>query len=459
METSLSLWPLAILLLGTLSVVFFIVALRFPAFIALMLSAVVVGFLTPVEASQGNAWVAAIEDAMREFGVTAGKVSFVIAIASVLGVAMTKSGAAEKIVNALIHVFGEKRAGLALLVAGFILSIPVFFDTVFFLLIPLGIVLAQKTERHFLLYAMAISCGAVITHSLIPPTPGPLLMAESLDINLGLIIGVGLITGILPAVAGYKFAQRQDLKMPIAPPLLQEEDQGDDERRLPSFVMSMLPIALPLLLIVIASLLSVLRPDHSDGFSKGLMFLGNKNVAMFIGLLVAMHLWAKQKNLGFRQLGTHMEKPLQIAGLIILITSAGGAFGAMIRHTGIGEMIQAMTENGLSINLVLVAWVMAVVIKFAQGSGTVSVITTAGIMAAIVGTGATLPYHPIYLFLAIGYGSMVGSWMNDSGFWIITRMSGMSETEGLKYISPMTATMGVAGLLTVIASMTLFPMI
>ena len=307
--------------------------------------------------------MAAVENAMQEFGITAGKVSFVIAIASVLGIAMTESGAAEKIVNQLIKTFGEVSAGIALLSSGFLLSIPVFFDTVFFLLVPLAIALAQKTGKHFLLFVMAIACGAIITHSMIPPTPGPLVMAETLNLNLGLLIMLGLLSGILPAFAEYKFAQRQDHRMPILPPALSEENKQQREENLPSFGLSILPILLPLLLIIAASLITVFNRDPSDSFTQSIVFLGNKNVAMFLGLLVAMYLWVKQKNLNFRELGSRMERPLELAALIILITSAGGAFGAMIRNTGIGEMIQAMAANGFSINLIVVAWLMAAVIK------------------------------------------------------------------------------------------------
>ena len=457
MEAAISYSPLLILLLGTLSVVLCIVVFGLPAYISLMLSAIVVGMMTP-DTGDGSAWVVAVENAMKEFGVTAGKVSFVIAIASVLGLAMTESGAAEKIVNRLIHVFGERRAGIALLVSGFILSIPVFFDTVFFLLMPLAIALTQKTGRHFVLFVMAISCGAVITHSIIPPTPGPLLMAESLQLNLGLVIIAGLLAGILPAIAGYKYAQYQNVKISIFPPRMSDETEDNKIDRLPSFGLSLMPILLPLLLIIGASVIKVVQPDSSDMLTQYILFLGEKNVAMFLGLIVSLYLWAKGQGLNLKQLGSKMERPLEIAGLIILITSSGGAFGAMISKTGLGDMIEAISANGFSMNLIVVAWVMAVVIKLAQGSGTVSVITTAGIMAAIVGSGADLPYHPIYLFMAIGYGSMVGSWMNDSGFWIVGKLSGMTEQQTFRSWTMLLVIIGTVGFLQALVMSYVLPL-
>ena len=444
MESTISYWPLIVLLIGTLSVVALIVVFRLHAFIALLLSAILVGILGQEVPEGVNAWVFAVENTMKEFGVTAGKISFVIAIASILGIALTESGAAERIVNELIQFFGEVRAGIALLAAAFILSIPVFFDTVFFLLVPLAIVLAQKTGKNFTLFVMAIACGAIITHSVVPPTPGPLLMTEDLKLDIGFVIGFGILSGVLPAFMGYKYSQRQNAKLTIAPPDFMEDNQEVLEKKLPSFGLSILPIFLPLVLIIAASLVNIFHAGRSDSFTQFVQFLGNKNIAMFLGLLVSLYLWAKHKKLDLKDLGVQMEKPLEIAGLIILITSAGGAFGAMIRGSGIGLMIKDLSANGFSINLIIIAWLMAAVIKFAQGSSTVAIITTAGIMSAIIST-TTLPYHPIYLFLAIGYGALIGSWMNDSGFWIVGKLSGMTQKETLQTWSALLIVVGVTG--------------
>ena len=458
MESAISYWPLIVLLIGTLAIVLFIVVFRLHAFISLMLASILVGILGQTVPEGANAWVLAVENSMKEFGITAGKVSFVIAIASILGIALTKSGAAERIVNQLIKLFGESRAPIALLVAGFILSIPVFFDTVFFLLVPLAIVLAQKTGKNFALFVMAIGCGAVITHSVVPPTPGPLLMAEELRLDMGLAILVGIFSGILPAFAGYKYSQIQSKKIQILSPDFTGSGEERTTNELPSFMSSMLPILLPLVLIIGASMVKIFMGDRDDLFTQSIIFLGNKNIAMFLGLLIALYLWAKHKNLSLKGLGEQMERPLEIAGLIILITAAGGAFGAMIRNTGIGDMIQAMSANGFSINLIVVTFIMAAVVKFAQGSSTVSIITTAGIMSAIIST-TTLPYHPIYIYMAIGYGAMVGSWMNDSGFWIVGKLSGLTEKQTLQVWSFLLVVVGVVGGIQALALSYLFPFV
>ena len=180
-------WPLVVLGLSISLVILLIGRLHIHPFIALMVAAVFVGLISPqLPALDGqHALITSVELAMIEFGVMAGKIVWVIALAAVIGTAMMESGAASRIVRWLLNALGEKRAALALLITGFILSVPVFFDTVFFLLIPIGITLAKKTGRDFVLYVVAIAGGAAISHSIVPPTPGPLIMAETFQIPLG----------------------------------------------------------------------------------------------------------------------------------------------------------------------------------------------------------------------------------------------------------------------------------
>jgi GntP family gluconate:H+ symporter len=184
--------------------------------------------------------------------------------------------------------------------------------------------------------------------------------------------------------------------------------------------------------------------------------LGNKNVAMFIGTLIALYTLAKQKGVSIKALGNVMEGPLGTAGTIILITSAGGAFGAMIRHAGVGDAI-SMASKDTGLSLIILSWMVAAVLKVAQGSGTVSMITTSGIVAAIIGSGVDLGYSPIYLFAAIAFGSQVGSWMNDSGFWIVCKLSGFTEKETLRTWSALLAFMGVIGLIEVLIVSAIVP--
>lgn len=446
-------WPFAVLLIGIAAVVLMITKLKFHPFVALIISSILVGLIShELPLADGQLpLVGAIELPMVEFGITAGKIAWVIALAAIIGMAMMESGAAERIVNALLNSFGEKRAPLALLISGFLLSIPVFFDTVFFLLIPLAIALALKTGKNYVLYVVAIAGGAVITHAMVPPTPGPLLVSETLGIELGITMIAGMSFGILPAVAiaflGNWLNKRMDIPVRVSSPLT------NDSQAQPSLFMSLMPIVLPIVLISLSSIVKV----STGELPSWIAFWGNKNIAMALGTAIALWLWAKQKNLSAAKLWEASSKPLEIAGIIILITSAGGAFGAMIKHSGIGDAIALATEN-FHIHYLLLAWIIAAVMKTAQGSSTVAMITAASIMIALVGDGATLPYHMIYVFLAIGFGSGFVSWMNDSGFWVVAKMSGFTEREALKTWTLTLATFAVVGLVQIMIMSYIVPL-
>jgi GntP family gluconate:H+ symporter len=365
---------------------------------------------------------------------------------------MMESGAAEKIVNWLISSLGEKQASVAVLISGFVLSIPVFFDTVFFLLIPLAIALALKTKKNFVLYVMVIGGGAAITHSLVPPTPGPLIMAETLNLDLGLTILAGLASGIIPAIAVLIVSKRMNAKFDV--PVRVSFKDGGDEQLKPSLLLSVLPVVAPIVLISLASITEVV----AGGTPAWIAFWGNKNIAMAVGTALALGLWVKQRHLKGAVLWKEIGKPLEIAGIIILITSAGGAFGAMIKHSGIGMAIETATEH-FQISYIILAWLIAAVMKTAQGSSTVSMITSASIMLAIMGTGVDLPYHPMYILLSIGFGALFISWMNDSGFWVVIKMSGFTEKEGLRLWTVLLAMISLVGLAEILVMSWIFPFV
>ncbi|MEZ4701024.1 MAG: SLC13 family permease [Rhodothermales bacterium] len=450
-------WPFVVLILGIAFVVYLIAVARIHAFLALMLAAVCVGLLShtlPGDASLAHI-VRAVEIPMREFGVVAGQITFVIALAAIIGTAMLESGAADRIVNSLVGAMGESRAAIALFASGFIISIPVFFDTVFFLLLPLVLALRMRTGKDYILLVMAVAGGAAVTHHLVPPTPGPLIMSETLGVDLGVTIMAGLAAGILPGIAAYAMGARINRKLGVTfqpSGLVALEPRPREDGWTPGLLLSLAPVVLPVLLISSATVATAMGTDV-----PAIAFAGNKNVAMFVGTVISLWLWARRKGWGIREVGGAMGEPLQVAGVIILITCAGGAFGAMIKLSGIGDAIQWATAD-LPVSYILLAWLIAAVMKIAQGSGTVSMITTSSIMFALIGNGADLPYHPIYILLAIGFGAMVVTWMNDSGFWVVARMSGLTERETLQTWTVTLATIGVVGLLEVLIMAAVWPM-
>ena len=449
--------PFLILAVCVVAIIVLITFVRAHAFLALVAVAILTGLLAPRGSLPGETekshWVQAVEVTASELGVVCGKIGIVIALASIIGVCVMESGAADKVVRRCIAVFGEERAGLALVTGGFLLGLPIFFDTFFMLLIPLARALRLRTGRDYTLFVMAICCAGAVTHSLVAPHPGPLAMAESLKVDLGWSVIVGALAAIPPVMFGWQVAKwlnrRYDVPLRETPGVPLAELQtiaSKPESELPSFAASMLPVLLPIILISTASFLAAFGGATRWGALFAVMeFIGNRNIALLIGALLAMALVLSHRKLSLAGLSALLGPALETAGVIILITSAGGAFGLMLKHAGVGEAIRHFAL-GRDINLILLAWAVACMMKFAQGSATVSMLTTAAMMIGVT-QGAELPYHPMYLFLAIGFGALGISWMNDSGFWVISRLSGFTERETLRTWTVVAFAMSFAGLL------------
>lgn len=478
--TGLWWWPFVVLLASVALIVVLITVVRLHAFLALILAAVAAGLLAnslPTAAGQSH-WVRAVELTTQEFGSTAGKISVVIALAAVIGLCLMESGAADKIVRRFLAIFGERHAGTAFFLSSYVISIPIFFDTLFMLLLPLARALALRTGKDYVLYVLAICTSGIVTHSLCAPHPGPLAMAEALQVDLGLSIMVGVVIGIVPATVGWLVAQRINHRLPI--PLREtpgaalgelEAIMRKPERELPPFTLSILPVILPILLISLASLFDAARKQPGtfgplytmcggpEGFrvvGLWLEFIGNRNVALFLGTVIAMGILMRQRGLSVAKICAMIGPPLETAGVIILITSAGGAFGLMLKNAGVGDAIKTAAA-GHAINLVLLAWLVAAVIRVAQGSATVAMLTTSAMVLPLLQAG--MPCHPIYIFLAIGFGAMICSWMNDSGFWVVGRLSGFTERETLKTWTVIATVNSVAGLAVTWLCAWLLPMV
>lgn len=390
-------------------------------------------------------FIKAIDAVTGAVGATAGQIAVVIALASVLSTAVMESGAADRIVRSFIKIFGEKRAGGVLTFCGYFLSIPIFFDTFFMLLLPLAKGLAIRTGQNFLLFVLAIATSGSITHSLLIPHPGPLAMASMLNIDIGLSIIVGIFVGLIPVFFVWQLAKFISRRLWI--PIRNESTTVEiKEEQLPSIWLSLLPIFLPIILISTASCIEMMKASFKDNlFFVLLRFLGDRNIALLVGTIIALWILKMQRTIPFKALGMYINQALETAGVIILITSAGGAFGTMLRYAGVGEALQSIFQ-GRMVDLIVLAWGIAAVIRIAQGSATIAMMTAVGMIAPMMNQG--LPYHPIYIFMAIGFGAMIFSWMNDSGFWVICKLSGMSEIEALKSWTVIVTANSIVGLLT-----------
>lgn len=486
-------WPFVVLAISVAFIIISISKLRMHAFIALVLAAMLAGLLTNKESwdivqKDGkvkvmHSYVGVVEMVSKGLGDTARDIAISIALAAIIGMCLMESGGADKVVRRFLAFFGEKRAGWALLWSTFILSAPIFFDTMFMLMIPLAMALRMRTGKDYTLYIMAICCGGTVTHSMTVPHPGPVAVVESLNLNVGESLIGGLVIGAITCFFGFMFSKwlnaRTEIPLREVGGMSLENLHGVSNKpdsALPSFFWSIIPVILPIILISLTTVFELAHAGAAKGAGWGLGmvnlfggehgfeaarawvdFIGHKNIALFIGAFISIWVLARQHGFGLKKLEELIAPPLETAGMIILITSAGGAFGLALRNAGVGSAVESLAQ-GYNINLVLLGWIVAAVIRIAQGSATVAMLTTASIMAPML-VGSSLGCHHLYLFTAIGFGAMFGSWMNDSGFWVVNRLSGMTENETLKTWSLQVTADSVIGLLVTFVCSKLLPMV
>jgi GntP family gluconate:H+ symporter len=455
--------PVLILLVGMAAILAGIVGLRLNAFLALVTAAIVVSLLTPGEPA---AKIARVADG---FGRTAGTIGIVIALASITGKAMMDSGAADRIVRAFIALLGEQRSATALCATGYVLSIPVFFDTVFYLLVPLARSGYTRTHRYYLKYLLAIAAGAGATHTLVPPTPGPLAVAGTLGVDLGTMVLVGMVVALPAAAMGLLFAGWVDRRMPVVPQASAAAPAATEP--LPGLGPSLLPIVLPVLLISSNTVVQSLTPRPGahiaiwSALAPYTAIVGNPNLAMLVSAGVAMWVYARHRRASRAHLAEMVDTSVMGAGFIILIIAASGAFGAALQATGIGPVIErafvgnAAAGVGSGLVFLFLGFGVASLIKIAQGSSTVAMITTAAMLSAMLpASGRGLPFHTVYVATAIASGSLVGTWMNDSGFWLFSKLGGVTELETIKSWTPVLAVVGVTSMVTTVVLALLVPL-
>ncbi len=454
--------PLAILLVALVLVVGGVLVLRFHPFIILITVAFVVAAVTPAETvarqtgrptHPSTAVDSAAEDLLpppgrrvaEGFGKTALDIGVVIAMASILGGCLSAAGAAGRLVEAIRSLVGPGQTPLALLLAGFVLGIPMFAETVFYLLLPLARAAWQQSGRHYLLCVLAIVAGVTMTHSLVPPTPGPLFVADSLGVDIAAMIAVGGIVGMAAALSGYLYAVWADHHLPLAPTPRVENDSSTIPAplRKPSLLASLLPIVLPVVLISLDSVASSVPEIFPPTMLSTIRLIGEKNLALTLSALAAMMVLAGS-GAGLPLIRRTLSDAVLEAGGIILVIGAGGALGATLRQAGMAELSGGLA-TGQGVWLIPAAWLITAVVRIAQGSATVAMITAAGVVAPML-LDSTAGCHPVYVAVAIGCGSKIGMWMNDSGFWVIARMSGMNEAQTLSTASVMVGIEGTVGL-------------
>jgi gluconate:H+ symporter, GntP family len=420
--------------------------LKLHPFLVLLVAGLVMGFA-------GGLGPEPVLTALTEgFGNTLKSIGIVIACGTIIGTFLERSGAARTLATSILKKVGQKRAPLAMNLTGFIVSIPVFCDSGFVILAALNRVLSRKTGISLAVLSVALATGLYTTHVFVPPTPGPLAAAAALDADLGLVMLLGLVVAVPTGLVGWLWAlfyckrfgsivqDAHDEPVPAPVPEIAEEPS-------PPLVLSLAPLFIPIVLIALRSVATYPTAPLGEGLIKqALVFVGHPIIALLGGVFLCFGLKTRQMN------DTALDwvaAGLKQAGVIILITGAGGAFGNILRATQIGDILgQTLVEWKLGIML---PFLMAAFLKTAQGSSTVAIITTAALVSPLLGAlGLTTAVAKALAVLAIGAGAMTVSHVNDSYFWVVSQFSDMDTGTALRCFSLATLWQGLAGIATVV---------
>jgi len=437
------------LLLATLAGIALLLLLvtrfKINAFISLLSASIFVGIAAGMPPSS------VIESIQNGMGGTLGFVATVVGLGAIFGQILEHSGGAESVAQALLKTFGKKNASWAMVITGFFVAIPVFFDVGFIILVPLVYALARDTKKSLLYYGIPLLTGLAVTHAFIPPTPGPIAVADIIDADLGWVILFGFIVGIPAAiVSGPIFGNYIGGKIYVPVPdymELSEKDKQDTET-LPPFSLLISIISVPLILILGNTLTNAFVENgtiKAGFFSKTAMFIGHPFIALTIAVLIALYTLGVRRGSTREQLSKLSMEAMKPAGVIILITGAGGVFKQVLVDSGVGEMLaNTMSEIGLPV--IVLAWLIAAAVRITQGSATVAMITAAGIVYPIMLQFELSEPHKALVVLSIAAGATIMSHVNDSGFWLVNRYFGMSEKDTLRSWTVMETIIAVVGL-------------
>jgi len=423
------------LLFAIVCIVIGIVRFKIHPFFVMLFAAILYGFIAGMSATQ---ILTSINDG---FGSIMGKIGLIIFFGVVIGTVLEKSGGAMVIATRLVQVIGEKSIHLAMILTGYLLSIPVFADSAFIIMNSLNKALSHKAKVAYAGTTAALALGLMATHVMVPPTPGPIAAAGILEAELGSVILWGLLISSLALIPCYFFATKiaSKVKVPI------RMEASKEALQKPKLSLSLLAIVIPIVLIVVKSIFDYpeLNLKASPVYPL-VQFFGSPVIALLIGVLLSLLLPKKLDETVFSATGWFGDA-VRIAAPIILITGAGGIFGAMLQNSGMADFIKDYF-SGMSIGLFL-PFFLAACLKTAQGSSTVALITTASIVAPMMpALGLEGAFLKTMTVLAIGAGSTVVSHANDSFFWVLTQLTGMNVKQGNQVQTVGTLILGVSAM-------------
>lgn len=451
---------LTVAALGIGLLLYLIIKARLQPFVALLAVSTAVGLGAGLSVTelfgtvQKSAAVSTIETGM---GGILGHVAIIIGLGTMLGAILEVSGGAEVLSTRLLTLFGERRAPLAMGLTGLIFGIPVFFDVGIFVLAPIVYAAAKRSGKSILLYAMPLLAGLSMTHAFLPPHPGPVAAAGLFHVSLGWLILMGALVGVPSVLAAWAYAAWIGKRVFVAVPqdMVEAAEEAKAavaaEQRAAGVAPQERPVALatvltiigtPLVLILAATFGSIALDPST--FRSVVEFFGNPFVALTIALVLAYYLLGIRRGWSRKSLETVSTASLKPVGNILLVVGAGGVFGAVLKASGIADAL-ARTFNDVGLPVIVLAWLIAVALRVAQGSATVAIVTTAGIVVPLVEGGGYSQAHLALIIMAISAGSIFASHVNDGGFWMVSKYFGITERDTLKSWTVLETVLSVAG--------------
>lgn len=426
-------------LIGLAILLLLIIKFKIHAMLSILIGAVTIGLVAGMPFSD---IVTAVDDGI---GNTLKGIALLVGLGSMFGAILEASGGAQTLAVTMVKKFGDKKAAWALGITGLVIAMPVFFDAGLIILIPLAFSLAKRTKRSSLFYAIPLLAGLAVGHAFIPPTPGPVLVATMLNVDLGWVILIGIFCGACAmVVAGPVWGSICGRKFDIPVPEHVANQEDFDESKLPGFGTVVGIILIPLVLIVFKSLAGVI--PALSGVEPVLSFLGQPFMALLIATFVAMFLLGTKHGYTLPELEKIMTKSLEPTGLILLVTACGGVLRYMLQYSGLGDVIGNAVASA-NLPLVLVAFLVAALVRICVGSATVAMTMAAGIIAAMPGIAELSPMYLACVTAAVAGGSTVCSHFNDSGFWLVKSLVGLDEKTTLKTWTIMETLVGGVGFL------------
>lgn len=431
----------SVIIIAVISMVIAITKFKQHPFIVLTVIAVLVGLVCGMGTEE------VISTVKSGFGNILASIGIVIIAGTIIGTILEKTGAALTMANSILKLVGKKNSVLTMGITGYITGIPVFCDSGFVILSPISRALASQSNVSLAVMATALSGGLYATHCLVPPTPGPIAMAGTLEADLGLTILVGLLISIPATLVAILYAKKVASKIDIpANPENTVEELVEKYGKLPGVLHSFSPILLPIILIALKSVSDFPSAPFGDSTIKAFFsFIGNPVIALILGVFLAMTLIPKKEKENTLK---WISEGVTNSASILAITGAGGAFGAILQKLPLADSLSG-SITGISIGIIL-PFVIAAVLKTAMGASTVAMITTSAMIAPLMGTlGFVSPLAKVLVIMAIGAGSMTVSHANDSYFWAVSQFSDMNTKQAYKCQTGMTAVMGITTMIVV----------